>query len=356
MDQILQSVEPDLAKIVHRQEAAKQHRESLAQRQAFIKKCSALVFDRLVEEEVTRVAKRVQSLELRAQALAQKIALHWLDWTRRKVELQAKMEQAREQTFSTLRSMGLTRSTASFAGGSRSILSPAPSRSTRREEAEVNMELRRAEQIKNQLHAPSTFLHSIARHVAPLLSEQTDEEIPLWETVLLTAENSGSPANEEARNWLVRKLTSGHDLHRDGVDFITTVSEADGEFPGSVDTGLFILEAPTTIDQKISRNVNVDDAQDRLEAAIGVAKQQSRYKASLLVLTWENETLDQVVQRLDIGPQVAQFDAVQAFSLDGAEDLDNRFGAVVRSLVPRDPLKGQVVVQVKRKSDHLLLH
>ncbi|KAL1408742.1 actin cytoskeleton and mitosis protein [Vanrija albida] len=349
VDQILQSVEPDLAKIIHRQEAAQRHRESVAQRQAFIKQCSDLIFDRLVEDEVTRVAERVHSLELRAQALAQKVAKHWLEWTRRKVALQAKMEQAREQTFTTLQSMGLSRSTASFAGASRSSLDPVRLRSTRREEAEVNMELRRAERVKNQLHAPSTFLYTIARHVAPLLEEQAGEEAPLWETVLLTAENAGSPANREARSWLIRKLTTttGHDVQRDGVDFATTVSEADGEFPGSVDTGLFILEAPTTIDQKIPRNVNADDAQDRLEAAIGVAKQQSRYMSSLLILTWETESLDQVVSRLEIGPQVSQFDAVAVFSLDGAEDLDNRFGAVVRSLVPRDPLKGQVVVQLK---------
>lgn len=328
---------------------------------------SKTVFDTMVAAHVHALAEAVYESEQRVRDMTRRIALHWRAWAARVVEARLAAKRERDQMFQRLSGMGLARSMAAFNplalsapnGMSASIRSAhAGPRSTTtwasdvEDELEVDLELHETERARDRLFAESTFLTAISRHVAPLLSPEDS-----FETVLLTAEQAGSPAPARAREWLASKLRSpSGGTARNGVNFATTVTDIHGDMPASYNTGLWVLEAPLDNISSTERAQNADDASDRIEVAAGMAQQRSRYSSALLILTWGDESLDEVVARLQIEDDVAQFDQVAAVSLEGADDLEARFARAVRQLVPRDPRKEQVVLHLDGKPHRDTVH
>jgi hypothetical protein len=131
------------------------------------------------------------------------------------------------------------------------------------------------------------------------------------------------------------------------VTYKCSVEDVHDDIPGSSSTGLVVFEAPLTTINTSERVLNAEDAADRLEAISGRFQQGSRYRPALLLLTWEDELLEELVDRLEIADLLSQFERIEVLSLEDAEDLDARFARVLRQLVPSDPRLTQVVVELR---------
>lgn len=345
---------PRLEKIVQQQEAAEAYTNAKVARRAAIERYAGEVVERMLQERIEEISYSVYHSEQRVRHLTREIAEHWRSWATRMQHLREVAELERQQTVKRLRGMGLARSIASYSvdTGASSAWSVADSETVTLDELDIDEKLQEAEQARDQLFTSSTFMTAIARAVTRHLRPLNNDDEPTWETVLLSAEHAGTPAAPAARDWLESKFVPPTEVyHSDGVDFTFNVADVHGEFPGSTNTGLYVFEAPMDTINSVQRALNQDDAGDRLDAAAGAVQQCGRYRTALLILTWEYETLEDVVGRLGIQKNIEQFDSVAAVSLEDAEELDVRFAEAVRSLVPIDPRKVQVTIPMEGKRE-----
>lgn len=356
---------PMLEKINHERVLAHEYVEERKTRQEVLQRAAPVICQTMLNDYIAVLAKEMYEREKRIRARVKDAALHWRRWAARRLREREQFIAKRERNFAMLSGQGLSRSMASFDSklldvsrrqsvaslGSVSMsrapsaLSSSSAMGSTMPEVEIVLELHQAENARLRLFEKTSFLHAIARHVAPLIQPSEEDPEPLWETILLTAEHSGTPANAQARQWLASKfIPKAEELHSDGVDFIASTADVHGDLPGSVDTGLFVFEAPLETFNSRSMEFNADDANDRLAAASGRLQQGARYHSALLLLTWQDESFDELVERLQIQDAVAEFEHVDLVCIDGMEDLDDRFARAVRALVPREPRKKQVVL------------
>lgn len=347
---LVDKAKPSLEKIVKQHESAKAYADAKAARRAAIERYASLAVERMLLERVEEISYSVYHSEQRVRRLAREVAEHWRSWAARMQALREQAERERQQTFQRLKGMGLARSVASYdiGAGTSSAWSVADTDTVVPDEYEMNLELHEVERTKNELFASHSFMDSISRAVTRHLRPVNDDDTPVWETILLSAEHAGTPAAPEARAWLESKFVPPTEVyHRNEVDFTFNVADVHGELPGSSNTGLYVFEAPLDTINSVQRAMNQDDAGDRLDAAAGAVQQRGRYRTALLILTWEYETLDDVIGRLGIRDNVAQFDSVAAVSLEDAEELDARFAEAVRGLILSDPRKTQVSIPIE---------
>ncbi|EJT51638.1 hypothetical protein A1Q1_07050 [Trichosporon asahii var. asahii CBS 2479] len=348
---LVDKAKPSLEKIVKVQESAKAYQDAKVARRAVIERYADLTLERMLLERVEEVSYSVYHSEQRVRHLTREIAEHWRSWTARMQTLREKAERERLETVKRLRGMGLARSIASYQinTATSSSWSVADIETVPQDQFDMGMELYEAEKTKDQLFASHSFMNSIAKAVTRHL-RPTNDDAPIWETVLLSAEHAGTPAAPQARDWLESKFVPPTEVyHRNGIDFTFNVADVHGELPGSSNTGLYVFEAPLDTINSIQRSMNQDDAGDRLDAAAGAVQQRGRYRTALLILTWEYETLDDVIGRLGIQQNIEQFDSVAAVSLEDAEELDDRFAEAVRGLILEDPRKMQVAIPMEGK-------
>lgn len=359
--------ETELLKIVRQRGAAADYRRSKAEHAALVRRRAREILSELVEEHVRSQLFAQWFHDLRARVIANMIAREWRAWTKRRVEAREREARQREQDRQHLKSIGLARSygyldgTSRVTSRSRSARSGAPSIITLPERVdEVETNFRETEEMRRKFwESDSSLFKAIAGHVAPLIRPAANEASPLWETVLLTAGQSGLPAGHGASEWLSSKLLTPQRGPRvlDGVyyhgeaGFQSCATDVQGFFPGSSYTGLYIFEAPLITLNTSERVRNMDDASDRLEAASGAIQQGSRYRTGLLILTWETETLEEVVQRLGIERDIEQFEHVAAVSINNPESFGALFAQALRVVVPSDPRKSQVVLPLHSESD-----
>lgn len=349
---LVDKAKPSLEKIVKVQESAKAYQDAKVARRAAIERYADLAVERMMLERVEEISYSVYHSEQRVRHLTREIAGHWRSWAARMQALREKAELERQQTFKRLRGMGLARSIASYDinTATSSSWSVADTETVTPDEFEMGLELYEAEKTKDQLFASHSFMNTISKAVTRHLRPTNDDDTPVWETVLLSAEHAGTPAAPQARDWLESKFVPPTEVyHRNDVDFTFSVADVHGEPPGSSNTGLYVFEAPLDTINSIQRSMNQDDAGDRLDAAAGAVQQRGRYRTALLILTWEYETLDDVIGRLGIQQNVEQFDSVAAVSLEDAEELDDRFAEAIRGLIVDDPRKTQVSIPMEGK-------
>lgn len=66
----------------------------------------------------------------------------------------------------------------------------------------------KAERMKEDFYSPSTFLHTIARQIGPLLPHHpNDMQQPRFQILLSTSTDSASPPPPPAAKWLVDKIS-----------------------------------------------------------------------------------------------------------------------------------------------------
>jgi hypothetical protein len=367
--ELLEDNRPALSRIVQQREAEAGLRRSKLERAALVHQRAQEVLDELLADHVRSELFADWFFDMRAQMYAFKIARKWLAWTRRRVEAREIAAEQREQDRQHLKSIGLGRSygyvdgVSQVTSRSRSVRSGAPSLITLPEQLDVSEnKFREIQEMRRKFFdSDSSLFKAIAGHIAPLLRSSSNEHAPLWETVLLTAGQSGSPAGEGASTWLTSKLMTPKQGPRvlDGVyyhgevGFASCATDVKDNFPGSSDTGLYIFEAPLITINTAARSRNIDDAGDRLEAAAGAIQQGSRYRTGLIIVTWEPETLEDVVLRLGIEHDVEQFEHVAAVSLNNPETFGALFAAALRTVVPVDPRRTQVVLPLQHIADRV---
>lgn len=366
---LVQDNEPALSKIVKQHEAAADRRRSKLEREALVQKRAGEVLSELLADHVRSELFAEWFFDMRARTYAYAVARKWLAWTRLRVEARARAARQREQDREHLKGIGLARSYGYVDGlsqatsRSRSVRSGAPSLITLPEQVdEAESNFRVVEEVRRKFFdSDSSLFKAIAGHVAPLIRPALHEDAPLWETVLLTAGQSGSPAGESASAWLSSKLLTpkrgprvldGVYYHGD-VGFRSFATDVSDNLPGSSCTGLYVFEAPLTTLNTAARSRNIDDAGDRLEAAAGAVQQGSRYRAGLVILTWEPETLEDVILRLGIERDVEAFAHVAVVSIHNPETFGTLFSAALRTVVPADPRKAQVVLPLHNIADRV---
>lgn len=114
---------------------------------------------------------------------------------------------------------------------------------------------------------------------------------------------------------------------------------------------------------------NAADAKARMDALVQLAGRSSlRYEPALLILTWGEETLEQVTDRvshdhhsasqlacttrklmrgqLGIAELVDAFDRIGVLQITDSEDLDLSLAAVLRRTVPDVLVRTQVVIHL----------
>lgn len=364
VQQMIKSAEPHFRRTIQQLEYAHEYRHFKDQRQRELKRFARLTAKALLDEHIAVVAGRVFDHEQRVRELVRKIALHWRSWTSQQQEIRAALQRERDANYARLRGMGLGRSLANFEETPSErdplmlpSLSSAASftsfaTSTAIDETEVMMELHETERTRDRLWEQSSFLRTLASHVSRLVSPTEDDPRPVWETVILTAEHSGSGVGQDARDWLADKFlpSNGKSLHHKNVTFRASIDDVRGDIPGSADTGLVVFEAPLETINSSQAALNADDAADRLEAMSGRFQQGGRYRSALLILTWTDEEQEDVVARLQIAHHVSEFSSVRVLSLEDADDLDERFAWVLRELIPSDPRLTQVSLHLSGES------
>ncbi|BEJ12802.1 hypothetical protein CspHIS471_0212620 [Cutaneotrichosporon sp. HIS471] len=357
---LVEDNKPTLSRIVKLHETEEDRRRSKLERAALVRKRAREVLNELLADHVRSELFAEWFFGMRARTYAYAIARKWLAWTRRRVDARERAARQREQDREHLKGMGLARSYGYVDGAShvtsrsRSVRSGAPSLITLPEQIDQaeNKFSEIQEMRRKFFDSDSSLFKAIAGRVAPLIRPAPYEAAPLWETVLLTAGQSGSPAGEGASAWLSSKLLTpnrgprvldGVYYHGD-VGFRSSATDVGGRLPGSSYTGLYIFEAPLMTLNTVARSRNIDDAGDRLEAAAGAVQQGSRYRAGLIILTWESESLEDVVLRLGIEHDVEQFEHVAAVSIHNPQTFGALFSTALRTVIPADPRKAQVNV------------
>ncbi|KAL7423449.1 actin cytoskeleton and mitosis protein [Cryptotrichosporon argae] len=330
---LIDSSQPELERLVRHQTAALAYADARDRRRAEIDRFARLVADAMLADAVSGVVEEALDEVAREKVLEKKVVARWRSF----VESQRSKREAarwdREDVLKRLRGMGLSR--AGVAGDyGEQRLGPG------KDEMELDVELRQAEREKDDLFAPASFLVSIARTVGPLFADELDDELH-FATLLLTAERSPSAAPPAARAWLAHKFLTedGEGVEVDGVDFTAAVAW-DARGPDARNVGVVVFEAPL-------RSLSGKEAQEAVERLRSVERATTgRFRTALLVLTWDDESLDEVVERLGIQDEAAAYAAVLAVSLERPEGLGERFAQAVRTLFTGDPRRTQVVVDL----------
>lgn len=354
---------PAFRAIIARIDAANTRAIEREERRAKIKRDAQLAYQAMVDDEVKVACWAETVLARMSRERARRGFQHWRQWAAESTEQHRQEELLREAELKRREALPLRSMNYSYGPGSSSRSTRSLSHASVMHypmETDITEQLRGTQRSADQLWRRGTFLNVVMDHVAPMLSRSTHlrhstsfTSTPTWETVLLTAENSATPASEGSRGWLRDKLSPEHGriASRRGIDFCLTSTDVHGEFPGSSDAGLFIFEAPrNTVLSQSQVERNAEDASDRLQAASSSAQQRSRYRSSLLLVSWDSETQDELIGRLGIAPDVELFDSVATISLEYPDTLEDLLRTALAELIPSDPCKERVVVPLDGES------
>ncbi|OCF38763.1 hypothetical protein I317_07444 [Kwoniella heveanensis CBS 569] len=359
----------DLGHLVKQRRAALEYQQRKFMRSEAIHQWTAGIFDRLLSAQTRRIAESALLEELKRRYLVRRSIRTWRSWAKTRTRMREEAVKKRDAVNSSLNGMGLSRNRSRavslLSHGESSTPTQAFDASTeaaRMDSLQIDIEINHAERIKDNFFAPATFLLALARQLAQShsLHQGHDHYLNMFstsafETILsVPSDDFGSPPEAEVTQWLISKFSpppsqeAGGVYTSDGVDYTTHVVRTGDKLGGRNNMGLFVFEAPlrTTSDQQAAENIA--DAQDRLGALVKVAEShENRYTPSLLLMTWEDETLDELVDRLDIDNEVGAFASISMVSLQLSDDLDERFSSALNEIVPDVIIKEQVIVQME---------
>ncbi|ORY35387.1 SAC3/GANP/Nin1/mts3/eIF-3 p25 family-domain-containing protein [Naematelia encephala] len=362
---MLNQVTPEINRVYKQTLAAQAYAEAKVRRQETIVRCTQETFDIMRDELVRSIATDVIAKEYRRRRVTKRIFHRWLDYVKRMKGKRAELEREREETFERLKGMGLGGNVMGDLDDGEDLDMAASQGGAVQEymdEFEADVVLRQAEQQKDHFYSPSTFLHQIARHVAALYSPVTPTATstfslehhaavaPNFHTLLSISTQSATPPDKDAQDWLISKFMPKDEEKYvlEDIGFPVDVVDRYEEPPVSTYYGLCVLETPMTTWDSGKRAENTADVQDRIEALIKVSEQmENQFVPALLILSWEGETLDEIIDRLEIEDDVEAFEHVAVLSLEYSEDLDAQFDDTLKALMPELQQKHQVVIRLQ---------
>ncbi|OXG49344.1 nuclear export factor [Cryptococcus neoformans] len=417
---------PDLEALVKQQLAERTYAARKAYRSEAIKSWSQVLFrdhfllgstnsngggdrDGLVRE----IAKEAMLDEIRRRWRAREAGRWWKLWAKDKRERREGGERKRREWVGGLKEMGLGASmgpSVTVLGaktngvGDVSMDVEMDSMDAGLDSLRLDIEIIQAERDKDNFFAPSTFLTSIARYVAPQLSSAfTSTTISLSDSAsssgpestalsphqghptfitLLSTPSGGSSADRTVEEWLVSKFTppnssSQLDQVHDGDAETTPDGEKEGGYMcGGVEfdlrvvnngmmskhsrddgwMGLVVFEAPLKTTDAKKASENIANAQDRMGLLVKTLQDDgNRFVPGLIVLSWEDESMDDLAERLQIQSEVASFSNKSFVSLGTADDLDQLFAKALEGLGEVE-VKEQGVVRLQDVAERVLFY
>ncbi|WVQ82032.1 hypothetical protein IAT38_004160 [Cryptococcus sp. DSM 104549] len=389
---IQDNLEQDARKAVEQQRAERRYKEEVAFRKEAIVACAKGAVEEMVREILREVAAEPFLEVIRERAAVRRLLPRWREVVQeakeRRGEGKGKGKDVKkwDAWVGELGRMSLSRSvmgprrgnssagwwgstTAGSVDGSETDMGWVEE-TVRPEPLHMDIDLHQQAREREHLDAPSTFLTAIARHTSNLIAPITNS--PYWTTVLsVPPEDFGAPPDPQVQQWLVSKFmpprgdttpaqTPGLDGEGEGdgegdegymVNGITfdtrVVSDGGAAREGDVWTGLVVFEAPMKTDDPTRAAENVANAQDRMGALVKLLDDTSnRYVPSLLVLTWEDETLESLAERLDISEEVDAFENRDLVYLAGGQH-DAELIRAVENVVTSEAVKDSVVVHLQ---------
>ena len=364
----------DLLKMVNQEDAARKYHAASDQRHMAIGTWSIWVYEAIRAQMIERIARKAVLKELKKRYLSRKYAALWKTWARRRKTQRRNLVRDRKQVFADFGRMGL--------GGGDMILSEGLGEGSAgragseiRDEFLADVSLRESASERAHLFASTTFLHIIARHVAPLLAAPpfdplTSLSSPLssisrktnalyeWETVLSLAQDAGSAPPSEASDWLRSKLLPKDESFYEYSDVLlgtSIIGRYDDDVPDVHAVGLVIFEAPLKADHGGTDAEDIADAQDRLLGLSRMSQDQTnRYDPVLLILTWQPETMEELAARLDIQSDLDLFPRRAVMCLSSLDEVDSTLESTLRTLLPAIMPKRQVIIKLRELLGRLL--
>ncbi|KAE8542713.1 hypothetical protein D1P53_001495 [Cryptococcus gattii VGV] len=357
---------------------------------------------------VREIAKEAVLDEIRRRWRAREAGRWWKLWAKEKRERREGGARKRQEWLGGLKEMGLSASMGPLAnvlgakangGGDVGLDVGMDLMDAGLDSLQLDIEIIQAShicQMIDNFFAPSTFLTSIARYVAPQLSVAfTPATISLSDSAsssglestplsphqghpafitLLSKPSGGSSADQTVEEWLVSKFTPPnsssqleqvHDGEKEGgymcggVEFDMRVVD-NGMLPkhprddGWI--GLLVFEAPLKTADAKKASENVANAQDRMRLLLKILQNDgNRFVPGLIVLSWGDETIDTLAERLQIQSEIASFSKKTAVSLGVADDLDQQFIKALEGLGEVEA-KEQGVLRLQDVAEGVLLH
>ncbi|WVN90162.1 uncharacterized protein L203_105398 [Cryptococcus depauperatus CBS 7841] len=379
MQQIIENHQgQEIESLVKQQVAERAYKQRKLWRRITIQRWTEQVFETMIENEARRIAYRPLLREIKRRRLIRQVVAHWRVYTQKSKEKKERGGEKRVERFEKLQAMGLSRSLMKSVVGKRhqtqsTLMSnrviendtdmASVSDLTKLDSLTIDIEIIQAERNKDNFFASSTFLTSIARQVSPQISSVyptlTCSFVTLLSTPPTQLESYGSPPDQQVQEWLNNKFCSpkvstqsgetpaleSHSLG--GVEFSTLLVH-DGTLQQEGWTGMVIFEAPLKTQDSRKAVENIASAQDRIGLFVKLLQDNAnRYVPALIVLTWEDETMEELGGRLQIQSELSAFDSKAIISLENSEDLDQRFNKALMTVLDNVNIKEQVVVRLQ---------
>ncbi|WWC90845.1 uncharacterized protein L201_005782 [Kwoniella dendrophila CBS 6074] len=374
IDEVIQSMiedylSEDLTRYVKQQKAAEDYQRRKVLRSEAILSWSQSILQQFVDEEAKRISRIALLEELKRRYLTRRSIKHWKSWAKSKRQSREQSEKKHGNMLTFLNNMGLSKSVSSLPTLPRSETSSPISdvdmslEIERLDSLQIDIEINHAERTKDNFFSPSTFLMAITKHIGQFLSHSAPSS-SAFHTVLSIPSHSvetveevfGSPPDEDVQRWLNRKFLQpnyeddneeAEPYINNGVIYETKIVESGKQLPDWSSIGLYIFEVPLKSNDEVKISQNIADCQDRIGILVkGLHATSNRYVPSLIILTWEEESLEELGERLQISTELETFTRKSLVSLAYSDDLDERFSKSLEIAIPEITVKEQLVIRL----------
>jgi len=291
----LQTIQPELETAAKRARAASAHAQAKAARQAQITKYAEETYNVLLDQVISAAAREAVFAARYRRARLCRTLRHWRDWAETQREDREAAILERQAAYESLGSMGL--SSSSFA------CDTTPAHHLERlDPFAADVILHQTERTKDHFYSPSTFLATTARHLAHILQPASSSSSAIFSTLISSSKNAATPSSKGAFEWLNSKFSStDRDAFiQDDIAFETDVVNG-RERVQSTSVGLMVLEAPLQTWDSEKQRRNAADARVRLDQfAKSAGNLANEYSPGLLIVTWEDESLEEVTERVSL--------------------------------------------------------
>nr|XP_018261336.1 uncharacterized protein I303_05773 [Kwoniella dejecticola CBS 10117]OBR83494.1 hypothetical protein I303_05773 [Kwoniella dejecticola CBS 10117] len=357
----------DLTKHVKQQKAAADYQRRRVMRSEAILRWSQDTFEKLVDQEVRRISRAALLEELKRRFLTRRAVRQWRSWAKTQRRYREESEKKRSSMLNHLNSMELSRSTLRMPGplepSDTTEISIGSAEIERLDALQIDIEINQAERTKDNFYSPSTFLTAITKHIGPLLSEEASSAstfYPCFHTMIsipsfiYDGQVFGNPPDIDVQLWLNDKfkpptqLDGDEDIYvNNNVQYNTMILEYGRKVPRWSSIGLYVFQVPLDSDDEQKNTENIAECQDRIGILTkSLERQDTQYIPSLLLLTFDDETIEELGERLQISDEIDRFARKSIICLQYSDDLDERFSKALEIAVPDLIIKDQYVIHL----------
>ncbi|KAK8854914.1 hypothetical protein IAR55_003653 [Kwoniella newhampshirensis] len=354
----------DIVRFVKQQAAATQYRKQKRLRAQAINAWSRETFQLMLAEQTRLVAQFAVMADIKRRFLVRKAITFWRSWAKSKRQNREEAAKKRAAMYTNLTGMGLSRSMSISRSETSTPVSDidAMLEATRLDSLQIDIEISNTERSKDDFFAPSTFFNALTRHTSPFLTpaqsgaSSSSPSAPIWQTIIsVPPTDFGSSPDPEVQEWLISKFSPPNHDGRDGekysvggVLYDTKELQSGKALPKWSHMGLMVFEVPMRTDDERKVAENIADAQDRVGMLMkSLTNESNRYIPALMVLSWEEETLEELAERLQIVREISAFEHKAIVSLQLSNDLDERFAKALDEVMPELAVKEQVVISLE---------